>query len=254
MRRINDRLARKIGERDFGGGNEPEAVARRKLILTEFRQLRRAEHRLVAHQQRRAHLRVAVRLRMQIEHELRQRALKPRQRAFVHHETRAGNFRRRVEIHQAERLTEVEMLFRGEVKSARFAPARDFDIIVLVNAIRHIVARRVRERGERIVEFGDRISLRALQIFPIVLDRRDFCLQRLGAGCIAGFHRRADLFRSGVAALLRLLQFGDRGAACVVEGEKLHGHRIEPPACAATFESRFVLANPFDVVHTFQEL
>ncbi len=40
--------------------------------------------------------------RMQIEHELHQRALQPRQRALQHDEARARQFRRRLEIHQAQ--------------------------------------------------------------------------------------------------------------------------------------------------------
>src|SRR5215210_1631396 len=45
-----------------------------ELILFEFRQLPSAEHHVVAHQQRRRHLRVAVLGRMQVEHELAERA------------------------------------------------------------------------------------------------------------------------------------------------------------------------------------
>ncbi len=56
---------------------------RNELILGELRQLCRAEHRLVAHQQRRIDLRVAEsRRRVQVEHEGGERALQPRQAPF----------------------------------------------------------------------------------------------------------------------------------------------------------------------------
>ena len=44
-------LAHQIGERHFGGRNQPAAVGGVELILREFRQLRGAEHGLIAHDQ-----------------------------------------------------------------------------------------------------------------------------------------------------------------------------------------------------------
>ena len=59
----------------------PIAADGPELIILELRQLRRAEHHLVAHQDRRAHLGVAVLGRVQVEHELGERALEPREAA-----------------------------------------------------------------------------------------------------------------------------------------------------------------------------
>ena len=115
-------------------------------------------------------------IRMQIEHELRERALQPRQPALVDDETRAGNFRRRFEIHQPEAFADFEMLLRREVEFARLAPARDFDIVVLVGAVRNFIERRIGNARERIVEFGDRIALGLFERRPVFLDPRDFRL------------------------------------------------------------------------------
>ena len=49
---------------------------------------------------------------MQVEHELSQRPFEPRQRSFQDDESRAGELRRGLEIHQPERLAELEMLLR----------------------------------------------------------------------------------------------------------------------------------------------
>ena len=95
---------------------------------------------------------------------------KPRQPALVDDETRAGNFRRRFEIHQPEAFADFEMLFRREVEYARLAPARDFDIVILVGAVGDFIERRVGNGGERIVEFGDRIALGFFERRPVFLD------------------------------------------------------------------------------------
>ena len=77
---------------------------------------------------------------VQVEHELADRALQPRQRALQHDEARAGQFRRRLEIHHAERFADVEMLLRREGVIRRRADTCALDIAVLVGAVRHVVA------------------------------------------------------------------------------------------------------------------
>ena len=60
-----------------------------KLVLTKFRQLSGAKHRVVAHQQRRVDLLIPMLASMNIEHHLPERALHSRQRALQHNEPRA---------------------------------------------------------------------------------------------------------------------------------------------------------------------
>ena len=101
-----DLLAHEIGERHLGGRDHAVAgvldhladgIARLafescsddllervagegpELVVLEFRQLRRAEHGLVAHQQRRVHFRVAVLVGVQVDHELAERPLQARE-------------------------------------------------------------------------------------------------------------------------------------------------------------------------------
>ena len=54
------------------------------------------------------------------------------------------------------------MLFRREVDLARSPPARDFDIVIFVVAVRAHRRRQIGYRGELIVEFPDGVDLRRL--------------------------------------------------------------------------------------------
>ena len=89
-----------------------------ELILGEFRQLAGAEQRRVAHQQRRADLGVAELVGMQVEHELGERALQPRERALEHDEARAGQLggAARNPCRPAPR-PDLEMLLRREAEA-----------------------------------------------------------------------------------------------------------------------------------------
>ena len=57
-------------------------VVVRKTDPLKLRQLRRAKHGVVANEDRRIHFRITVLARMQVEHELCERALQPRERPF----------------------------------------------------------------------------------------------------------------------------------------------------------------------------
>ena len=163
---VEDGFAHEVGERHFGGGDEAETFApqlahdvciaggqqlafdRPELIVFELRQLPRAEHHVIAHQQRRIDFGVAVLAGVEIEHELPDRALEPRQALLQHHEARAGQFRRRLEIHEAERVAEIVMRLRRERVVAHRAEDVALHIAVLVDALGHVVQRQVRDRGE----------------------------------------------------------------------------------------------------------
>ena len=105
--------------------------------------------RLVAHQQRRRDLGIAVLAGLQIEHELAKRALEPGQLALQDDEARTGQLGRGLEIHQAQRLADLEMLLRREVERRRLAMAADFAIVVGIGAVRHVVERQIGDDGQR---------------------------------------------------------------------------------------------------------
>src|ERR1700679_3881893 len=84
-----------------------------KLIKEKLWKLSCAKHSLIAQHQRRRDLGASELLRMQIEHERAQRPFQPRQRALQINKTRAGDLRGALEVHQAQRFAEVEMLAGG---------------------------------------------------------------------------------------------------------------------------------------------
>ena len=89
---------------------------------------------------------------MQIEHELPERALEPREPALQHDEARAGQFRGGLEIHLAERFAELEMLLRRERVIALRPEMVMLDVVVLVLAVGHLVERQVGNLRERLVQ------------------------------------------------------------------------------------------------------
>ena len=127
--------------------------ARIKLVVAEFWQLSRAEHRFAAHQQRRIHFRVAVLIGVQIEHELTDRALQPRQAFLQHHKARATQFGRCLEVHEPERAAEIVMRFRRERVFGFAAEHVPLHVAVLIEAIGHFIQRRIRDGGQRRGEF-----------------------------------------------------------------------------------------------------
>ena len=98
----------------FIGGGQQFTFDGPELIVFKLRQLPGAEHHGVAHQQRRIDLGIAVLVGVQVEHELPDRALQPRQTLLQHHKARAAQFRRGFEIHVAERAAEIVMRLRRE--------------------------------------------------------------------------------------------------------------------------------------------
>ncbi len=221
------------------------------LILLELRQLRRAEHRLVADQNRRLDLDIAVLDRVEVQHELRQRARQARERSLQHDESRARQFGGRVEVHEAERLPDLEMLLRLKPlgKARRRAVPAHFDVVVLVLAVRDVLERQVRDFSQRRLERGARLALGRLQLRHGRLQARDLGAEVLGRDNVLARHRRADLLRGGVAPLLRPLQFGDRGAAALVERDQPVGAGRQA-APRQPFVERFgIVADRSDIMH-----
>ena len=130
-----------------------------KLIVLELRQLRGAEHHLVAHQQRRCDFGVAVLSPVCTSSMNCPSARSSRASPFFSTTKRApDNFAASLEIHLAERFAELEMLLRRERVVALRAEAMMLDIVVRVLAVRHIVERQVGNLRQRLVELLGRAS------------------------------------------------------------------------------------------------
>ena len=140
---------RLVSETSAVGISQHPAGLDTELVVGELRQLAGAEHRLVAHEERRADLGVAVLHGLLVEHELAERPLQPgetlasgprsgRPRAWPRPRSPSGRAPRR-----ARRAPWARRVV------ARGAMAVELDIGVLVGAVRHVRQRLVGDRGER---------------------------------------------------------------------------------------------------------
>src|SRR5688500_15015318 len=85
-----------------------------KQIVFKLGELSRTKKRRIPYQQRRADLRIATLPCLQIQHKGGQRPLQPCQRTLEHDEAAAGQLGGRLEVHQAKRFAQLEMLFWHE--------------------------------------------------------------------------------------------------------------------------------------------
>ena len=253
---VENFLAHQIGQRHLGGGDQPEVLARAKLVVAELRELRGAIHGVVAHQHRRVHLFITVVLGVQVQHELAQRPLQPRQRPAQDHEARTRHFCRPLEIHQAQRLADLEMLpgleafFEGRARSNDAG----LHIIMLVGALGNLVERQIGQLQQRHIERQHGGGLGGGGAFGLGLDLGDAGLQLLGAGEILLAHGLADFLGEAVALLLAALGHGDDVAPGVIKTEQLrHGlldlQSIPAPPTQARLEDFGIVADPADVMH-----
>ncbi len=96
---------------------------------------------------------VGRRRRVIVEHEARDGAFEAGERAFQEHEAGAGDFGGGVEIHEAQRLAQFEMLLGREGVGLRGSDFADFLIVVFILAVGDVVARQVRDDGEGRFQF-----------------------------------------------------------------------------------------------------
>ena len=143
--------AHRVGQRHLGRRDQVEdlafallpALARREQVLLELRQLTGADQRFAVDDVRRVALGVAVFGRLHVEHELRQCAMQPGNRAPHQREARTREFRCRVEV-ETKRSTEVDVITHREVERSRLAPPSNLDVVLGRPARGHRGMRRIR--------------------------------------------------------------------------------------------------------------
>ena len=154
--------------------------------------------------------------RVQVEHELPQRAMQPRDVMAQHHETAARHACAGLEIHAtAEALAQLHMILRREIERARRAPASHFLVGILVCALRHGILQQVGQSHLQRVELG----LHAIdggfgidQLLRQLLAARE---QRRGILTLALGH--AHLLGGGIAFGAQPVGFDLRGLAAFLE-------------------------------------
>ncbi len=186
---------------------------------------------------------------MQIDHELAERPLEPRDLALGHDEARAGELGRRFEIHQAHGLAELEMLRR--LAFARRAVAAPLDIISLVRAIWRLVSGQVGQSRERLMDFALDTALVGFERRCALLEGGDLRHQFLRPRLVLGSLGLADLLRARIARLLKSLQFADDASALVIERDDPGSGAGEALVAAhqRLIESIGVFADRADIVH-----
>ncbi|CAM5399471.1 hypothetical protein SSTU70S_01519 [Stutzerimonas stutzeri] len=157
-RRVRDELQRQlfgienlagddIGQRDLGGRDQVEIglafTADLEQVFLELRQLAGALQRRSLHEIRRIGLFVAVLAGVQINHELRQRAVQTGDRPAHQGKTRAGELRCRLEVQPAMLLAKRDVVLYGEVEGRRRTPATYLDVPLLILTDRHRLVRQV---------------------------------------------------------------------------------------------------------------
>ena len=180
---------------------------------------------------------------------MHQRPLESRQRSLQDDKTRTREFRSGLEIHQAERFAQIEMLLRLERIFALGAEAVMLDIVVRVGAVGNIVERQVWNFRKRGIERRNGQPLCFLRCVDLRLQSRDLRHQRGGAGLVLLGLGLADLFGGGIAPGERGFKLGDRGAALFIEREELVGLRRMAAPAEGAVEFLRMLANPPYVVH-----
>ncbi len=201
--RVQDFVAKKIGDRNFGRGREPEiGVLDLEQIVLELGKLPGAEQAGRVDQERRQHFGIAVLARVNVQHEVDQRAFQPGADAPIDGKPRAGDFGGALQIQNLQLGPEIPMRLGLKIELARLAPAADFDVVVRALAHRHGFVRNIRNAGHQIAEsFIDGLGF-FIQGSNAIADLADLLLDR--GGVLPGFLELPDFDALGVLLRLQL--------------------------------------------------
>ncbi len=185
---------------------------------------------------------------LHIQHELPERPVQPRNPPAQEGKPCTREPRAGFEIH-AQRGRDVGVFFRREIELAQAPPARDFDIFLLIRAIRHIGAGQVGDNLQRRLQLCRQFIRAGLQRGHLFLERRNLGLDHLGRVLVTLGHRHADQLGGFVATRLRDLHGGRRGAAVFVERNQLGRQRLQPAPGQPCIKSLGVLSDKANIVH-----
>ncbi len=246
---LHDLAAHRVGQADLGGGDQPAAVGGMEQVVCELGQLPGAEHRVVAHQQRRIAFHVAVFDRLPVEHELAERPVQSRDAAAQEGEARARNVRADLEI-EAQHRPDIGVFARLEIEVAFLAPGGKLDILVFARPIGHILGGDIGNACQQFVKLGADYTRLLFELGEGGrLEVAHLGLQPVGFFRVALAHRLSDRFRGGVAAVLRFLKLGQHRASAAVQVQYPGGDGLCPPAGEPRIEGFGLAADDGDIVH-----
>src|SRR3954447_6601113 len=101
-------------------------------VLLKLRQLIGAKQSIAIDDVRGQGFGISMFARVDIEHEVDQRALEPCSGAVKDCKSRGGNLSSTLKVENSQRLAKVHVIFRLEIKFARLSPAANLLVCVLV--------------------------------------------------------------------------------------------------------------------------
>ena len=151
-RLVQDLFPHQVGQRHLRRRDQVVAVGGFEQFGLELRQVARAIGRRLAHQKGHVDLLIAELLGVQVEHEARHRPFQAGQDAGKHDEARAGEPGGRLEVHQPETFTELEVLLGLEAERRDLSMLSNLLGGALVLARGNLVRRDVGQAREQPVE------------------------------------------------------------------------------------------------------
>ncbi len=146
-------------------------------------------------------------LGLQVQHELAERPLQPRQLALQGHEPRPRHPGGGLEVHHPQRLAEVDVV-PGVGDGGGLAPAADLDVVLLVRARRHVVGGQVGQGLEDLLQLRAGLALGLETLGDIPLEPVHLAHQAFGFGLVLAALGLADLLGQVVAPRLGVLHGG----------------------------------------------
>ncbi len=186
---------------------------------------------------------------VQVDHELAERPLQPRELAGEDGETRTRKLGGPLEIHITKCFADFEMLLGCMVPAGLLADDAGHDVVVLVLAIRHVVEGNIGQARQGVVQLGGDLAVLLLGARHLVLEVGDFGFEFFRKLHVLLRHGCADFLGGGIAAGLHVLQGLDDGTALFIQRDQACGRRLRATACERRVESFGVFTYPFNVVH-----
>src|SRR5258706_13016138 len=216
-------------------------------VLLELGETRNAIRALLGNHVRHVDFRIAVLLRVHIEHELRKRPVHARHVLLQHHEARAGELRSGIKIDLAESRSQIDMIFDWKIECARRAYPSNLDVLVRRLADRNARMRNVRNDAEKCVQFRLHDSKLLLQCLQLIRLRVDFGHQRRWVFAF-GFGL-PDLLRQLIALRLQFLRL--RLHCFALDFQTLERRGVERDAASGEprGDALRIIAQQLDVQH-----
>ena len=187
--------------------------------------------------------------RVQVEHEVHQRALQLRAQVPVDGEARAGQLHGALQVENAEFGPQIPMRLRSEIKFRRRAPAADFDVVFGALSDGHAGVGKVGNAGENFAQARVQIRWRFSPVLNLLAQFFGFGHGR--ARVLPALLQLGDLFGRLVALRLAGLRLGNRLAPLRVDFAEILQHRSRIHAALAQlfFHQRQVVANKIQIKH-----